>query len=427
MMFNAATAGAKLMWVSAEAGAKVMQNAEGVLYAQNAAGKFSQLVGQSASVLDAVGGALPIASLGVGILNLGVSAYAAYKVHQVGKQVARLDFRVQQMMGQLEEVGATATENLHRTAHLQAFMETAVSHLDHVLHQQSLVMASVRAAQSETNDSLRALQEALATGFANVHAAMVDQEDRALEDRFRVTIRHYRGVLRALADGAPVPKEDVRRVVEECGKLAATLQGRIERAHPLLRAPLYVQRVLALRMEIDARLISDERNWAANVHNEDIQQIREAIRREVALLLDGASVWTAATIAAPSLTEYVFLDRALRGCIGIGSQEDDGLAVWCDATAATWDDGLEALRGAIVPSDSVPQLDTLRRRTLYNASRGLPATTPTPETLPLPPLRQLLGAPNDWMPDPDSVDGVLALARPNLMNDVRRRYVEAFA
>jgi hypothetical protein len=310
--------------------------------------------------------AMQVANLGVGLLNLGVSAWTAWKVHKMDKKLDALTTTVTQVDQKLDSVAD--------------ILEASVVHFDGLIRGNALMLGFLIDHQQHLGEGIARLRHELAQGVRSIHVALesadAQREARELEQQMRSLFRYYELCTRELKEGRQPPAADLRRIVDVASGLIAWLDTRLA-AVPVgrpERLPLFVARAFALRLEVEARELRDE---AATGRVLDSVELRAAIRAEVHALADNMPLMTLAAERSAVIEEYVFLHRALRGSATMLELEDGRTLTMFRQDHLSWDDGLSEVREWMtVPADRpAPQhieLETLEEHRGWRRLSGLP-------------------------------------------------------
>ncbi len=375
-----------------------------------APGSLVQFAGAGAQALQ-VG--LSVANLGVGLLNLGVSAWTAWKVHTMDKKLDVLTDGV-----------ARVDEKVDRVTHL---LGASVLHLDGLIRENSLMLGFIIEHQGHLGQGLALLRQELAQGFRSVHEALSSAEARReaqeLEQQMRALFRYYELCSREMQAGRQPPASDLRRIIDVATKLIAWLDtrlGAMQVGRPE-RLPLLVARAFALRLEVEAR---DQLDEAPASRDGEFDQLRAVIREELGVLTEGAALFTLAEGRRVLVEQYVYLHRALRGSATMVELGDGRVLPFFPQGVLTWDDGLERVREVVAqhagpPAPARIELRTLEDHNAWQRLAGLPRGGSDDE-IERAELASVLGLPQD---DAVSEDGMRELLRlgPGAAADARAR------
>lgn len=309
---------------------------------------------------------LSVANLGVGLLNLGVSAWTAWKVHKMDKKLDALSVG----MGNVER-------KVDRIEHL---LGASVTHLDGLIRENALMLGFIIEHQAHLGQGLALLRQELAQGFRSVHEALSSAEARRealeLERQMRELFRYYALCSKEMQSGRQPPTQDLRRIIDVATSLIAWLDSRLAGTVPgqTERLPLMVARAFALRLEVEARV---QLNEAPESREGEFEQLRARIRDELRVMTDGASLFTLAEDRRMLIEQYVYLHRALRGAATMVELGDGRVVPFYPARMLSWDDGLERVRElatqrAEVPAPARLELHTLEEHTSWQRLAGLP-------------------------------------------------------
>jgi len=314
---------------------------------------FAQYAGTASNALQAAQPLLAAANLGVGLLNLGVSVWTAWKVHKMDKKLDDIVQGVTRLDGKVDAVG-----------HL---LSQSVLHLDQLIRGNALLLGVVIENQEHLGSCIALLREEVARGFRSVHEALNSAEARReaheLERQMRELHRYYELCTREMQAGREPPTPDLRRIVDTATtliswldtRIAALVVGRTE------RLPLLVARSFALRLEVDAR---DQLSEAPDGRLAEFEVLRGVIRGELAAITNGAPLCALAIERRELVEQYVYLSRALKRTATMVQFPDGSVTPFYPVKTLSWDDGLEGVRRAIMLTDERQAPDRLELRTL---------------------------------------------------------------
>lgn len=296
---------------------------------------------------------LAVANLGVGLLNLGVSAWTAWKVHKMDKKLDGIAEGVARTDGKLDAVG-----------HL---LGNSVLHLDHLIRGNALLLGVIIENQGHLDAGVALLREEVASGFQSVHVALTSaeakREAQELEQQMRELLRYYELCTQEMQSGREPPATDLRHIIAAATKLISWLDTRIA-ALPVgrpERLPLLVARTFALRLEVEARNQLDE---APDGRRLEFESVRGLIRGELDAITEGASLFALAAERRDLVEQYVYLNRALSGSATMVEFADGSVAPYYPQKLLSWDDGLEVVRQAVSLRDGGPAPKRLELKTL---------------------------------------------------------------
>ena len=333
---------------------KVTPEALQTIASSGAPGNLAQLAGGTATTaLRAAQPWLAAANLGVGLLNLGVSAWTAWKVHKMDRKLDGIADGLDRVEGKLDNV-----------SHL---LGDSVLHLDRLIRGNSMLLGVIIEQQGQLGHHVALLREEVARGFRSVNEVLTSAEARReaqeLEQQMRSLFRYYELCTQEMRAGQEPPAADVRRVIDVATTLIAWLDTRMA-AIPVgrpERLPLLVSRAFALRLEVDARNQLDE---APDGRRGEFSLLRGAIRKELEALIEGATVYALAEERRELVEQYVFLNRAHSGSATMVEFSDGSMVPYYPQNALSWDDGLERVRHAAQLRDAEPVLARIELKTL---------------------------------------------------------------
>ena len=309
--------------------------------------------GGASAALQAAQPWLAAANLGVGLLNLGVSAWTAWKVHKMDKKLDGIADGVERVDVKVDRVGNLLGESM--------------LHLDRLIQGNSLLLGVIIENQGQLGESVALLREDVTRGFRSVHVALTSAEARRkaqeLERQMRSLFRYYKLCTGELQDGRQPPTADLRRIIDEATNLIALLDTRLD-AIPVgrpERLPLLVARGFALRMEVEAR---DQLDEAPVGRAAEFDLVRGVIRNELRALTEGAPLFAVAVERRVLVEQYVYLNRALKSRATMVEFSDGSVVPFYPQSALTWDDGLEPVRHAASLRDGDPAAARIELKTL---------------------------------------------------------------
>jgi hypothetical protein len=313
---------------------------------------------------------LQVANLGVGLLNLGVSAWTAWKIHKIDKKIDGLDEKLGGMDRKLDSVAL--------------LLDASTVHLDGLIRGNTEMLGVLIEHQQHLGQGIELLRRELAEGVQTILNTLTNEaakrEAHDLEQQMRAIFQYYETCSQELRNGGQASRADLRKIVDLANNLIAWLDTRLA-AMELGRAerlPLFVARAFALRMEIDARELLDE---SASIRNSAFAKLRAVIRQELHALTYNAPLMTLASERSAIIGEYVFLHRSLRGNTTMVEFEDGRTLAMVPQNYLSWDDGLEDVRYlASAPSSQstkrIPEffeLETLDEHQAWRRLRELPS------------------------------------------------------
>jgi len=347
---------------------------------------------------------LAVANLGVGLLNLGVSAWTAWKVHQMGKTLDVVADGVNRIDGKLDN--------------LTDLVGGSVRHLDSLIRQNALMLGLVIEHQAHLEVGIHVLRAEVQHGFLSVHEALNDKEARRaareLEQQMRTLFRYYEVCSTEIQSGRTPPAADLRRIVDVATSLVAWLDSQLAEFAPGRpeRLPMLVARAFALRLERDARTLLDE---APESRNQDFKVLQSLIADEIHVLTRGKDVVSVAVNNQPLVEHYVFLHRALGGPATILEFDNGLLLPMYPDDLMTWDDGLERVRVLVQSAREAPdevhgaiELRTLAEHRSWQQLTGLPRGS-TEDRIPSREVAEVLGL-GEHVPAEDDLRELLGAA-----------------
>lgn len=356
---------------------------------------------------------LQVANLGVGLLNLGVSAWTAWKVYKLDKKVNML----------LDGL-ASIDEKVGRVEHL---LGESVTYLDGLIRENARTLGLIVEHQDRIGRDLTALRLGVVQGFQSVHAALTSAEAirraQELEQQMRTLHRYYRTCSEEMKAGRQPPTTDLRRIVDVALELVAWAETRLaaSRAGSADRLPLFITCAFALRIEVDARNQLDE---APGYARQEIDRLRHAIQDELRALTERAPLFALAEERGVLIEQYVYLQRATRQSATLIEFNNGRVVPYCPAAVLHWDDGLGGVRNAVAqradaPAPALLELRTLEDHAAWQRLSGWPRGSADDE-IATADLSRVLGLPHDRsLAAPDMLD--LLRVAPAALADAHER------
>jgi hypothetical protein len=357
------------------------------------ANQGASLVGDVANAASPLG----VATLAVGLVNLGVGVYNAYQIGELRHDVRAMQTETRQHFSEIRSL----------------------------LGVQSRELAVLLQGQVQLAESVEQLRRDMLTGFKSVLGELGDMESRRrgeeLQKMSLQAVSTWQVVLDAVVDGERPSAGDLGRLLAATTELDAwahTLLEAVPAGSPA-RLPYFVAKALAARAAADGRSI--EAGAPSKQGHREIGRLIAEIDTEVRVLADGKTLYGLGVELAPVIAQYVSLRRGLKAGVDRTLAGD----VLAAAGGAPWNDGLADLRlllsgakkAATSGDPALVPLGTLDDLRWYLAWSGSdPATTDlrTIEDVELSEVLGSLGA-NDVAPPEgdDAAFGLLALALPD--------------
>lgn len=361
-----------------------------------------------------LGSALAAISQVAGILNLGVSAWAVWKIHRLGSKLDSAEQKIDNLGVKLDGIDALITAS---TIHLEKLINSNTAMLAHILNGQQFLAESLLQLREEFGHSLDAVLSRVASLEARRNALNLQQQMRSL-------FRFYEVCAGQLRARQVPPRADLRRIVDVGTELRAWLDTRLAAFEPgsPQRLPYFKMFALTMFMEIEARNLLDEASERAE---EDIRALRVRVAHELANLTEDATLYSLAVERQAIIEQYVFLTRELRAPpeIKIESQVDRIVFVY-PPDSSRWDDGLSAVRQTILAvAEGVTtgpiHLERLSDHEAWQSLTGLPRGG-TPERVDRNELCCRLGLPKEMTLGSETLLKLLRLA-PSALRNARTR------
>ncbi|CAN0622759.1 conserved protein of unknown function [Burkholderia multivorans] len=362
---------------------------------------------------------LQIAQLGVSVLNLAVSAWTAWKVHKIDKKVDSILLGVGVVDKKIDGLGE--------------MLGASVEHLDGLIRNNALMLGLVIENQGNIGRGIAVLQQQVAEGFQSVHLALQSAEARAeareLEQQMRLLYKHYQTCAEAMALGDAPPQHDLRRIVDVAAQVIAWLETRIQELNTgsPKRLPLFTAYAIALRLEIESRtLLEDSPGYAQRVFT----KLSTEIRRELDVLTHDAQVYALAEERPALISQYVFLNRALKSSATMIEFDDGRMLPYYPSATLEWDDGFDRVREILsheagTPTPARIELQTLEDHAAWEKLSNWPSGS-TEVEIQTSDLASLLGLPDDRHVAESQMLELLRVG-PRAANDARIKIAKEWA
>jgi hypothetical protein len=370
-----------------------------------------------------IGGGSPRKSLGTAlaeashvacILNLGISAWTAWKINRLDKKV--------DVIG--EELGNVNT----RLDRIDVLIGASVTHLDKLISNNAAMLGYLLDGQNELSSCLVRLRSEFSSRLDaildRINSTEAKREAQKLEQQMRTLLSYYEICSGELQAGRLAPSADLRRIIDVGTeirtwldtRLAAFVQGSAE------RLPYFKSSALALCLEIEARCIADE---AAAQASRSIASLRSRIAEELQALTESATLYQLAVARRALIEQYIFLTRALRtqAIVSFDDQADKIIFEFPEGVLS-WDDGLDKVRATLLdvgptlgdgPFELVRLADHRAWRSLKKLPRGI-----STEIINRDELIQALGLPPGHAVTDENLRVLLRLA-PAALSDIHSR------
>lgn len=377
-----------------------------------------------ASMVSLQGASLAVgaAGLAVGVVNLGVSAWTAWKVAKMDKKIDAL---------------TETTERVeHKIDSMSQLLESSVEHLDGLIRENALMLGFLIEHQHQMGraigEQLALVRYELATGVRSIHEALTNaeaqREARDFEQRMRSIFRTYEFCTHQLRAGNQAPSADLRRIIDESNGVIAWLDTRIN-ALPvgnLERLPHFVARATALRFETDARELLEDGPVAMS---HEYSRMREMIREELEALTHHVPIVTLAVDRSAAVERYVYLHRALRQDATLITFDDGSKTTLLPTRYLSWDDGLAEIRELMAATDKQPGPEYLELRSLaehegWRRTMDLPRGV-SEERVSVPQLAAALGLGTESRPSEHQLRKLLHIGPAAIEAAIRRVRLEA--
>lgn len=286
---------------------------------------------------------LQVANLAIGVLNLGVSAYTAYRVHKMDKKIDGIS----------------------------ALLSNSVTHLDALIRENALVLGNILENQADLANDIHALRVELREGVTSLHDALHNLEARSeaatLEEQMRLVFQYYETCFVEMKRGGHPSNADLRALIDKANHLIAMLDRRINAlaVGDPAKLPFINARAFAVHLELEARTMLNEGVLSRETK---IQQMRDVIQTEVLALIERTPLALLATQQHALVEQYLLLDRAIRGSVTLVEFPNGTIQPMLPPGYATWDDNLEPVRKLLQEESLVPTPSTLPLRSLAEHS-----------------------------------------------------------
>jgi hypothetical protein len=257
---------------------------------------------------------LQIANLGLGILNLGVGVYNAFKLNNVEKLLNRNHEQIQGYFGNIQNA-------------LNA-------------HQRTLEVLLCN--QYDLSQKMDILREEMHCGFQQIVQEIQDTEANRRKREFYANTYELLEVYERFVDHLPDLSE-ADRLINRAEKLEAILQAELSQIPPsgkAYRLPL----VTALSFSVRAKADAFEAKGGNYINSADraLNKLKEQILREAHALCDGSSIYTIGVQMPEILYQYALLLRGIDK--GLKLRRNSEIEFVFSPNEIIWDDGLDALR-----------------------------------------------------------------------------------
>lgn len=309
---------------------------------------------------------LQIANLGVGLLNLGINAWTAWKTYQ--------------MDGKLDEVLERSDRIESKVDGLSAFLSDSVEHLDRLVRQNAAMLGLLAEGQSSIENSIEQLRSEVKEGVQSIEETLASKEEREkarkLEERMRTLFQYYQSCSRTMEGGEEPSSTDVRHIVDRATEAIATLHTQIQELprKSSERLPLYVAWAYALNLETEARLVLDE-NFGAQ--KEKKEKLLKELNQELRTLVQNPSLYELACKRRELVEQYIYLHRGVRGAVTSITLPSGRVKSFYPERSVDWEDGLDPLEELLNQSStssppSSIELRSLKEHDSWETLAGLP-------------------------------------------------------
>lgn len=257
---------------------------------------------------------LPAINVGLGVANLGVGLYNAYRSHVIERTV------VEEASATRAEVrlNRAATEAVHRDVlEIKQQLIAGFDRVQHMLEYQNGLLYAIQSQQHVHDQKLDIVISTLVDGFETMEELIASVTDLRRQDDYSVRLQSLNFARRQAVDSLILDGEltsrDLSRLRENAESLEIFLEARLKDSdlHRLSRQSLVLALVDARVAQIDALMFEDpENNQRRAAHLYEDLCLR--IRKEARLLLDNVTPWEVATALRGQIHTYVTLYRTLR-------------------------------------------------------------------------------------------------------------------
>lgn len=354
---------------------------------------------------------LSAANLAVGVLNLGVSAWTAWKIHKMDKKLDNLISGVTRIEDKVDAIAD--------------FMQLSVQHLDALICKNSLMLGFIIENQGHLHQGIAALQQLVVKGFDSVHTALsmaeAKRESQALQEKMRVLFQYYFVCTESMRKGFEPPANDMRRIIDISIELKAWLDTRLS-ALPYgkeERLPFLTARAIAMKLELEARIQLDEAPESRTV---EFDQFRYLLQQELSALSKDSTIYGLAVEKHALIEQYVFLSRSVQMPATLVEFESGTIIPFYPSSTMQWDDGLESVRQELNSSSANLLQSRLEIHTLeeHSAWRKIVGTRSQSDSIDSLMLISALGVPSDILIGEENARTLL-LKTPKLITNARSR------
>lgn len=270
------------------------------------------------------GSMFQIANVGLGLLNLGVGIYNAYKIHQVHDDL--LEQRQEAQVG---------FKNLNQG------LQMGFANLRSALAVQHRTLELLASNQHNLTHRMAVLRLEMQAGFQKVLEEVQDVEVRRRREELEIrTFKLFKTYERF---GNVLPETlEADQLIEKAEELEAWLQTQLNRidAGQVERLPLFAVLVFTVRAKADG--FEAKGGAYTNFAKRDLNVLKQQICDEAYAFCNDRSLYTLCVEVPEILGQYVLLERGISK--GQKLQEQTNPDVLFFAEELHWDDGMDQLR-----------------------------------------------------------------------------------
>lgn len=358
---------------------------------------------------NALNGYLGVANLGVGLVNLGVSAWTAYRVHNMSKMLDTVAGGVQR------------TEN--KVDKLALFVDHSVQHVEELIQDNTAILGALVEGQGSLAEGIQAVRREMRHGFASIQDLFLStearREARALEKRMREMQSLYERGSDYLIEEDDPPSDDLSNLINTCVETIAWVDTRLQetsRGAPR-RLPFHIAQTLATHLETQARVYRD--GFPAGDKRRK-QKVLKKIRRELDYIISNASLHSLAVVQKDLVEQYVFLARSLQDPVTTVELPDGEIMLFYADQVLQWDDALEEIRSSLESrltqksASGTLKLSGLPERIAWKKLSNNPVQARR-KSIPVRDIKSVLGLPESMSLSPQSMKSIIKEA-PQALN-----------
>lgn len=283
---------------------------------------------------------LPVATLAVGVLNLGVGIYNAYKLHKVQEKLDHHHEQIQSYLGSIQ--GA--------------------------LNGQQRTLEVLVTSQYKLSEKMDILRKEMHSGFEYVVQEIKDVEASRRRREFYANTHELLEVYERFVDHLPDLGE-ADRLIDRAEKLEALLRAELSQVPPgkECRLPLVVALAFSVRAKADA--FEAKGGKYSESAEKALKKLQEQICKEAYSLCNHRSLYALGVKIPEIIYQYALLKRGIQKGIELRLNPENEFVLY--PNEINWDDGLDAFRSIFNKTFLVDGLDALRSVFDKNSLAGL--------------------------------------------------------